>query len=81
MTLWGQSLRDRPVMQWLELSLSYAPVRWTAMACEENVPTGPAEFVARLEDSSMIRLTRGLASSIARVTETNVDWLRDLVSN
>jgi len=59
-TLWGQSLRDRPVMQWLELSLSYAPVRWTAMACEENVPTGPAEFVARLEDSSMIRLTRVL---------------------
>jgi len=44
----------------LELSLSYAPVRWTTMACEENVPTGPAEFMARLEDSSTIRLTRVL---------------------
>jgi hypothetical protein len=28
----------------LELSLSYAPVRWTTMACEENVPTGPSSW-------------------------------------
>ena len=51
------------------------------MTCEENVPTGPVEFMARLQDSATIPRTRGLASSIARATETNVDWLRDLVSN
>jgi hypothetical protein len=39
------------------------------MACEENVPTGPAEFMARLEDSSTIPAYEGLASSIARATE------------